>query len=121
MRNWMDATMPTLLFARMLNQEPVWVDSPMGQKTWIHYIGFIDGVLIAIDSDGQDRPCSEYFAEQPWAIDGGAMSRPTTYGARVTTALRLPTELHAAVLQAAAERDISVNDLMTRLDRKSVV
>lgn len=38
----------------------------------------------------------------------------TRPAARVSTAIRLPAELHAELQQQAAERDVSVNFLVTR-------
>jgi hypothetical protein len=43
------------------------------------------------------------------------MARPTLYTEqRVTTAVRLPESLHARLQHVAAERDVSVNLLVTR-------
>ena len=43
------------------------------------------------------------------------MARPTTYGARTTTAIRFPEDLHKELRAAADERDLSLNDLVVRL------
>jgi len=44
------------------------------------------------------------------------MSRPKSYAApRVSTALRLPVDLHDRIKAAAADRDVSTNWLMERL------
>lgn len=40
------------------------------------------------------------------------MSRPTVYGERKTTAIRLPVELHQRLVEAAAEREVAVNRLV---------
>lgn len=42
------------------------------------------------------------------------MSRPQTYGSRVTSAIRLEPDLHARLHAAADERDVSANWLITR-------
>lgn len=42
------------------------------------------------------------------------MSRPKTYENRVTTAVRLPEELHDRLREAARERDLSANYLVIR-------
>jgi len=42
------------------------------------------------------------------------MARPQKYGERVTTAIRLPEELHEELQRAATERDVSINFLVTR-------
>lgn len=42
------------------------------------------------------------------------MARPRVYENRVTTAVRLPEDLHDRLKQAADERDVSVNYLMTK-------
>lgn len=42
------------------------------------------------------------------------MSRPREYDDRISTALRLPRDLHARLTEAADERDISANWLMTK-------
>lgn len=42
------------------------------------------------------------------------MSRPQTYGARVSSAIRLEPDLHARLHAAAIERDVSANWLITR-------
>jgi predicted HicB family RNase H-like nuclease len=43
------------------------------------------------------------------------MARPKTYTEdRVTTAVRLPETIHQELQQAAADRDLSVNYLVTR-------
>ena len=47
-------------------------------------------------------------------VAGCAVSRPRTYGDRVATAIRLPTDLHAQLQEAADARDVSVNWLITR-------
>lgn len=44
------------------------------------------------------------------------MSRPKTMpDGRICTNVRLPKELHAAILQAASDRDVSADWIMTRL------
>jgi len=43
------------------------------------------------------------------------MARPKVYeGKRVTTAVRVPEELHSRLAEAAAEREMSVNYLVVR-------
>jgi hypothetical protein len=43
------------------------------------------------------------------------MGRPTENGDRITTALRLPVDLHARLHAAAEEREVAVNWLICRL------
>ena len=44
------------------------------------------------------------------------MSRPRGYEAeRVSTQVRIPVDLHAAIKAAADEREVSANSLMVRL------
>jgi hypothetical protein len=55
-----------VLFLRMLSRDPVWVDSPAGQMTWIQMIGLEDnGEVIAYDSEGNDRLVEEYLLTDP--------------------------------------------------------
>lgn len=42
------------------------------------------------------------------------MGRPREYQDRVETGLRLPKDLHDRLVAAAAERDVSVNLLVTK-------
>ena len=42
------------------------------------------------------------------------MSRPRMYGDRVSTQVRIPVDVHARLVDAAAERDLTVNWLVTR-------
>jgi hypothetical protein len=42
------------------------------------------------------------------------MARPRIHGKRVSTALRLPIELHERLATVAAERDTSINHLMVK-------
>lgn len=42
------------------------------------------------------------------------MSRPKVHGDRITTAVRLPADLHERLKVTAAERDTSVNHLLVR-------
>jgi predicted transcriptional regulator len=42
------------------------------------------------------------------------MARPRTHGTRVTTAIRIPEDLHARLQEVAEERDTSINHLMVR-------
>lgn len=42
------------------------------------------------------------------------MGRPRTYSNRVTTAIRFERDLHERLDVAAAERDVSINWLVTR-------
>jgi len=42
------------------------------------------------------------------------MSRPKVHGDRVTTAIRLPVELHGRLLAAADEGDVSANFLIAK-------
>ena len=42
------------------------------------------------------------------------MARPRKYEDRVTTAVRLPRVIHERLQEMAAERDVSVNYLLTR-------
>ena len=42
------------------------------------------------------------------------MARPRVHGKRVTTAVRLPAPLHGRLQEAAAERDLAANYLITR-------
>lgn len=55
-----------ILFSRMLSRRPVWVDSPVGQMTWIQMVGLdTDGEIIAYDHEGQDRRCEDYLLTNP--------------------------------------------------------
>lgn len=61
-----------ILFERMRTSRPVWVDSAMGQMTWIQMVGLDDdGELIAYDRDGQDRRAEEYLLENPGRPESG--------------------------------------------------
>jgi predicted DNA-binding protein len=42
------------------------------------------------------------------------MGRPRKYDDRVTTAIRLPRDIHERLHELALERDVSVNYLLTR-------
>lgn len=45
-------------------------------------------------------------------MSGKATGRPKQHGERTGTAIRLPSEMHAELKSAAAERDVSVNWLV---------
>lgn len=63
-----------ILFQRMLDRMPVWVDSPVGQRVWIDQIGFdTEGHLIAHDHEGNDRLVGHYLLINPIGrnISGG--------------------------------------------------
>ena len=40
------------------------------------------------------------------------MARPREHGERVMTAIRFPTDLHAQLVEAAAERELPINWLV---------
>jgi predicted transcriptional regulator len=42
------------------------------------------------------------------------MSRPNRNGHRINTAIRFPDDLHAQLLQAASDRDLSMNWLVVK-------
>jgi len=42
------------------------------------------------------------------------MARPRLYDKRITTAVRLPEDIHERLRDAADERDVSVNYLITK-------
>lgn len=42
------------------------------------------------------------------------MARPRKFGPRVTTAVRVPEELHARLAAVAEDHDTSINHLMVR-------
>lgn len=44
----------------------------------------------------------------------GVSGRPRVYGERVHTVIRIPTQLHARLREAADDRDVSVNWLVLR-------
>jgi hypothetical protein len=55
-----------VLFSRLLSRRPVWVDSPVGQITWVSMIALDDdGEVIVYDKDGNDRRCEDYLLSSP--------------------------------------------------------
>ena len=66
--------MAVLLFRRMLDRRPVWVNSPMGQRVWIQSVGLDGdtGECVAFDHNGNDRFCDEYLLDNPHRQESGA-------------------------------------------------
>lgn len=66
------------LFRRMLSREPVWVDSPAGQMTWVQMVGLEDsGEVVAYDHQGNDRLAEEYLLKNPGRYNSGPVGRET--------------------------------------------
>jgi hypothetical protein len=42
------------------------------------------------------------------------MARPRQHGERVVTAIRVPVDLHARLVEISEERDITINGLMVK-------
>lgn len=42
------------------------------------------------------------------------MARPRQHGERVVTAIRIPVDLHARLVEVCEERDITINGLMVK-------
>lgn len=66
MLRWERDERALVLFSRMLNRLPVWVDSPAGQMTWIQGVHLDDdGEVIAYDHEGNDRRAEDYLLNNP--------------------------------------------------------
>lgn len=66
MDRWERDERALVLFGRMLNRQPVWVDSTAGQMVWVQSVALDDdGEMIAFDHDGNDRRVEEYLLNNP--------------------------------------------------------
>jgi hypothetical protein len=66
MDRWERDERAIVLFARMLNRQPVWVNSNAGQMTWVQMVGLDDdGEVIVYDHEGNDRRAEDYLLDNP--------------------------------------------------------
>lgn len=93
-----------------------------GELLWPNLNDFLNPEAGIQGSDGEKLPYGPddiliCLPRADWlaalrAVEAPAMSRPREYDKRRSTAIRFPDDMHADLVTAAAERDISINRIV---------